>query len=80
MRKTLFTNWNFMRFARLLIGIYIVVQGIQTKEISYTIMGSLFMLMPIFNIGCFGGQCASPIQKTKNESSDINEVEFEEIL
>lgn len=80
MKETLFTNWNFMRFVRLLIGIYIVAQGIQTKEISYIIMGSLFMLMPIFNIGCFGGQCATTVQKTKNESSEIKEVEFEEIL
>jgi hypothetical protein len=44
-------------------------------------MGSVITLMAIFNVGCFGGQCAAP-KMPNNTASDpkrIEDVTFEEV-
>lgn len=75
--KNYLSNWNFMRVLRLALGIFIIVQGVKDQQWLLAIMGALFSLMPIFNIGCGGtSSCATP---TSRSNRTIEEVSYEEI-
>lgn len=53
------TPWNFMRWLRLSIGLYLVFVGINDSEIFAGSIGALFTFLALFNQGCGGGSCAS---------------------
>ncbi len=72
MFQKIVSNWNVMRAIRLAIGIFIVVQSIQTKEWIFVALGGLFSLMPLLNIGCGGGSCSIPVSKTSKKTEDIS--------
>lgn len=66
-----------MRVLRLALGIFIIVQGIQTKEWLFVALGGLFSLMPLLNIGCCGASgCNTPVRKSNGKNE---EVSYEEI-
>ena len=70
--KNYFRNWNFMRVLRLALGIFIIMQGIQSKEWLFVLAGSLFSLMPILNIGCCSASgCSIPVSKSNKKVKDI---------
>ncbi len=58
--------WSFMRVLRLLMGVFLIVQGIVAHQYMAVILGSGFALMPLLNLGCGceGSSCAI------NESKD----------
>jgi hypothetical protein len=70
--NTYFRKWNFMRMLRLILGIFIIVQGIHAQEWILAVMGALFSLMPVFNIGCCGSSgCSVRVRKRTTENKDI---------
>lgn len=70
-------NWNFMRLLRLALGIFIIVQGVQTKEWLLVALGGLFSLMPLLNIGCCGASgCNTLVSKSDKKVEDIT---YEEV-
>lgn len=70
-------NWNFMRVLRLALGVFVIIQGIQTGEWMFIVLGGLFSIMPLMNIGCCGTQaCNTPIPKSNKKIEDIH---YEEI-
>jgi hypothetical protein len=76
--QTLLTNWNFMRFLRLGIGIYIAVQAIETQSVFSGIVAVFFIYQAITNTGCCGSNgCAVPLKKSNTVKTE--EVDFEEI-
>ena len=78
MKQVLFSNWNFMRFIRLILGITIIVQSIITKDWVVGVLGVLFTGMPIFNIGCCAvSGCATPSKKVAETTKDIS---YEEVV
>jgi len=68
--KNIFSNWNFMRALRMILGIIIVVQGIQASEFMYAIAGILLSGMAIANIGCcgVGGVMCPIVERKKNKT------------
>jgi hypothetical protein len=77
-KQTLLTNWNFMRFLRLGIGIYIAVQAIDTQSVFSGIVAVFFIYQAVTNTGCCGSNgCAVPIKKSNPDKTE--EVDFEEI-
>ncbi|HAO03888.1 MAG: hypothetical protein IPO46_05210 [Chitinophagaceae bacterium] len=75
--KQYLSNWNLMRLMRLAAGIFILIQGIQINEWIFIVIGALFTLMPLLNMGCCGaGTCKTPVQKFTNNTGNVN---FEEI-
>ncbi len=75
--KNYLRNWDLMRVLRLALGIFIIVQGIMATEWWFVIMGGLFSLMPLLNIGCCSSSgCYAPISKVRKKSDDIT---YEEI-
>lgn len=76
--KSYFSNWNFMRFVRLALAIMIIVQGIQMREWLFIVLGSLFSLMPLLNIGCCGTSgCNTRVRK--NNGNITEEIAYEEV-
>lgn len=69
MKSKLLSGWHFMRVLRLALGIFIVVQGIQSSDWLFVVIGGLFSLMPLFNIGCCSSAgCSIPVSKTSKKS------------
>jgi hypothetical protein len=77
--KTILSNWNFMRGLRLLLGVIILVQGIEAKEWMYAFAGIILAGMAFANIGCCGvGGCNVPSSKI-NQEINHKEITYEEI-
>lgn len=75
-----FKGWNLMRAIRFGIGIAIVIQGIQTHELMFTILGALFSLLAVFNLGCNSVSCATPATRKKDYSGRKTEtIHYEEV-
>ena len=77
-KETLFNNWNFMRFLRLGLGIYIAIQAVETLSIVSGVVAVFFLFQAITNTGCCGSNgCALPTNKSNSNKTE--EVKFEEI-
>ncbi|OJU74805.1 MAG: hypothetical protein BGO09_04320 [Bacteroidetes bacterium 47-18] len=76
--KNYLSNWNFMRIVRLALGIMIIVQGIQVQEWLFVVLGGLFSLMPVLNIGCCSASGCST-QIPKNNKNVTEEIAYEEV-
>lgn len=78
MKKTILSNWTFMRFFRLGLGIAILVQALIVKDILFAFAGVLFTAMPVFNIGCCGNAgCTAPLKKDQDTKKEIT---YEEVV
>lgn len=75
--KNYLKNWNIIRFLRLIVGVFVVVQGIISKEWMFVFLGGLFALMPLMNVGCGALDCQTPRYKNTKEEQD--EIHYEEI-
>ncbi|MBK7505588.1 MAG: hypothetical protein IPI52_11165 [Bacteroidetes bacterium] len=54
-------GWDFMRVIRLIMGIIIIIQGVDSMQWNVIFLGGLFSLLPILNIGCCSSAgCVSP--------------------
>jgi len=76
------SGWNFMRFIRLVLGVAIIIQGVNSKEWSFIIMGALFTLMPLFNVGCCAGNSCSTNSTTRyrhQPAKPQEETQYEEV-
>jgi hypothetical protein len=79
MIQSIWSNWNFMRFVRLVLGIAIIVQAVIARDWMMGILGTLFTSMPVFNIGCCGvGGCTTPAVKINTEST--KDITYEEVV
>jgi hypothetical protein len=77
-KQRLFTGWSFMRWLRLVFGIFFTIQGIQSSDTLMGVVGTFFLLTAVANTGCCGaGGCATPMRK--NTSDKTEEITFEEI-
>ena len=77
MMNRILNGWDFMRAFRLALGLLIVVQSIVVKDWTLAFFGSLFVLMPVLNIGCCGAAgCSVPVKKHGKETQDIS---YEEV-
>jgi hypothetical protein len=75
--KNYLRNWDLVRVLRLTLAIFILVQGVQTKEWLFVVLGGLFSLIPLLNIDCCGASgCKMPISKSNKKLEDIT---YEEI-
>ena len=76
MKTTLLTGWHLIRWVRLVFGIFIGIQAIQTHDIISGLLAGFFLYQAVTNTGCCGvSACAVPVSKP-NKTED---VEFEEI-
>lgn len=77
LRKSLLRGWNVMRSVRLALGVAVVVQGIAGSDWAFIVLGTLFSLMPLLNIGCCGsGGCTVPPRQDSRPKEDFT---YEEV-
>ena len=76
--KNYLSNWNFMRIIRLVLGIIVVIQGVEARQWMLVAMGGLFTLMPLFNIGCCSTDgCSTAYRARKN--TETKDITYEEV-
>jgi len=70
-------NWNVLRVIRLVFGLYVLIQGVYARDMSYVLIGGLFTLMPVLNIGC----CSTSGCATTNRKSEVTteDISYEEV-
>ena len=77
-KATLFSNWNFMRWARLTIGIVAGVQAIMLHESLLGLLSVFLIFQSLTNTGCCGSRgCAVP--RSKSDIVKRKEAEYEEV-
>lgn len=77
-KTTLFTGWNFARWLRLGLSLFIAIQSIRTHDTLSGFIAAFLLFQVISNTGCCGANgCAVPTTKSKQER--IADVEFEEV-
>lgn len=80
MKQVLFSNWTFIRFLRLVMGLIIIGQAIVSKDALFGIAGFLFTIMALFNTGCCGsGGCYTEAPKATAKKSTEN-IQYEEVV
>ena len=71
-RQALFTGWHFMRWIRLLLGIFFLIQAIQMNDKLVGIAAIFFLITSSTNTGCCAASgCAVPPRNTKETSTEI---------
>lgn len=76
--RTVLTHWNAMRLLRLVLGIIVIVQGVNNGEALYWVLGGMLVLMALANAGCCGaGGCTVDTRRTLLEEE--KEVVYEEV-
>ncbi len=76
--QTLLTGWNFMRFLRLGVGIFIGIQAVLYHDVLSGLIASVFLLQAATNTGCCGSSGCTTNTNYKSKNT-IQEVEFEEV-
>lgn len=77
LRQMLFTNWHFMRWLRLGLGVFVAVQAVQMHDTLSGLIAFFFLYQAVTNTGCCGSGCAVPA--TPKKISQTEEIEFEEV-
>lgn len=69
-------SWNLMRLLRLALAIAIIYQGVDLGQWLFVVIGGLFALMPLLNIGCCStSSCTTPLsQSKKNNKTTYTEI------
>ena len=70
-------GWNFVRLIRLVLGLYIMVQSVLTKEWILGFAGFFLAGTALFNVGCCGVYGCQPT--FKSNSGPAKEIVYEEV-
>lgn len=77
-KETLLTNWHFMRWLRLGMGLYAAFVALQLHDPFSGLIATMFLFQSITNTGCCGAVgCAIPI--SKKSMTKTKEINFEEV-
>jgi hypothetical protein len=77
MMNTLTSQWHFMRWLRLGLGLLIGVQAIQSHETISGVIAVFLLVQALTNTGCCGsGGCAVPSKAKQSKAEDIT---YEEV-
>ena len=77
--NVLFANWNFMRWLRLALGVYLLWQVIQRPDIFTGVVAAFFLFQAITNTGCCGADGCSVSTKERTATSKNDEVTYDEV-
>ncbi|MBZ5858919.1 hypothetical protein [Flavihumibacter profundi] len=72
-------GWNWMRFLRLAVGLYALVQVAIDWDPMLAAAGVFLSAMAVFNIGCCGIACAPNFKSSKRNEDATKDISFEEV-
>ncbi len=75
----LLKNWDFIRFLRLGIGLWIGYSAIEEQQIILGALASLFIIQSLLNIGCASGTCSTLPSARRPMNHKIEKTTFDEI-
>ena len=73
-------SWGFMRVLRFVFGAFAIVQAIITLDIGLGILGLVVGGMALLNVGCCGTNGCETNYKKENNTKEITDVEYEEVV
>ena len=76
-KYNLLNNWSLIRWIRLGISIFIIVQAIMMHDVLFGFLGSFFMYQALTNTGCCGANVCAPIER--KSTGNLEEIEFSEV-
>jgi len=78
MVENILTGWNFMRWLRLGLGLFVAFQAVQLHDALAGLVAAFFLFQAVTNTGCCGvGGCSIP--SSKSDDAGSREVDYEEI-
>lgn len=73
------TNWHFMRYLRLGLGLFIAYQAVSNHDTISGFIAVFFLFQAVTDTGC-GGTQGCGVERSTNPNQDvIEDVQFEEI-
>ena len=69
--KTLSTNWHFMRWLRLGLGLYFAYLAVDSREWVTGIAAVFFLFQAATNTGCGPSGCSVPAREHKSEDQSV---------
>lgn len=78
--QTLLSNWNFFRILRAALGVFVLAQGVVTRDTFSIIIGSVFAGLAVFNIGCCGAGGCNTMPNKKSNKNSIENIDYEEVV
>ncbi|HNP98357.1 MAG TPA: hypothetical protein PKK99_04850 [Bacteroidia bacterium] len=66
------STWNFVRVLRLILGITLLVQTIQNKDLFSGVIGGFLLFQAITNTGCCGVSNCGNVSQNTSEDSNLN--------
>lgn len=82
MKERILTGWTFQRGIFLLLGGFIMIQGLMNSDWISVAFGGYFFSMGLFAFGCAAGNCYPVNSGTKDKDMDPKveqEIIYEEI-
>jgi hypothetical protein len=77
--QQILNGWNWMRFLRLGVGLYALVQVAVEWDPMLAAAGVFLSAMAVFNIGCSGAACAPNFRSSKRNEGSTKNISFEEV-
>lgn len=75
MTETLFKNWHFVRWLRLILGLFFVYQAITGRDNIAGFFGAFLLFQAATNTGCGPAGCTPA--STKNQDKTWKEPDFD---
>ena len=79
MMEAILSNWNLMRSLRLAVGVWGVYVSITDAQPLFGILGGMFILQSLLNVGCCGSNGCKIPQNKNQPTTNIIETEYEEV-
>jgi hypothetical protein len=76
----LLKSWGFMRVLRFVFGAFAIIQAIITLDIVLGVLGLVVGGMAFFNVGCCGASGCETNYKKDNNTKQIKDVDYEEVV
>lgn len=76
--QSLSAPWHLLRIAYLIIGAMLIVQAVQTRDVTFALVGGIFLFQSVFNTGCCGVTKIFPDSPSKVQHS-LEETDYTEI-
>jgi hypothetical protein len=75
-KETLFSGWHFVRWLRLVLGIFIAIQAIETKDVLSGLISAFFLFQALTNKGCCTSiSCAVDPKQNSLQDNHLNSHE-----